>query len=142
MNKKGIVIIIAIFSIVVGWKFFLGGSQNNILPPTEEPQQALQKFLQEEKAIFLMFTADSCPACRKAKPWVKDFYQAYHENINFIIADLDHGGKELAQAFGVMGIPHFVFINKEGEVLESFGGYPASSGKEFLQEKFDSIIAQ
>ncbi|MDK2822757.1 MAG: thioredoxin 1 [Clostridia bacterium] len=141
MNKKGIIILIIILLGVFGYKFIVRDKAvQGKLVPVENAATALNESLKNGKPTFLEFTSDNCPACRKAKPWIEEFYQKYGKEINFILADVDRGGFTLAQDLGVTAVPTFVYYNKEGKMIDAFAGYPATNSKKYLEEKIKALL--
>lgn len=141
MNKKGLVILLLIVVGVFGYKwFFKTDIYSEGLVPAEDAALALQEVWQKGKPIFLEFTSESCPACRNAQPWIEEMYQNYQDEVIFILADVNKGGQSLAQNFGVLSVPTFIYFDKDGNVVHAFAGYPATQGKEYLEEKLKTIL--
>jgi len=141
LNKKGIIILLLIILGVVGFKFILQNkASEGKLVPVENAETALNEALKSGKPTFLEFTSDSCPACRKAKPWIEEFYQTYSQEVNFIIADVNNGGLSLAQQLGVRVVPTFVYFDKTGNYIEDSEGYPAIDSKKYLEDKIKALL--
>jgi peroxiredoxin len=91
------------------------------------------------KPVLLIFTATWCPYCRDEIPRLKDIYNAYEKHglvmINIDIQEsqekvsmfaakykipfrtlLDKTG-DVADAYGVRGVPTMVLINREGNIV-------------------------
>lgn len=91
------------------------------------------------KPVFLIFTATWCPYCRIEIPHLKDIYAAYEKRglvmVNIDIQEsqekvsafaskykipftmlLDKTG-DVAEAYGVRGVPTMVLINREGNIV-------------------------
>jgi len=141
LNKKGIIILLLILLGVLGYKLLVGNkAAEGQLVPAENAVTALDAALKNGKPIFLEFTSDNCPACRKAKPWIEEMYQTYGKDVNFILADVDKGGLALAQRFGVTAVPTFVYFDKGGNIAEAFAGYPPTDSKKFLEDKIKALL--
>ncbi|MGI6227678.1 MAG: TlpA family protein disulfide reductase [Peptococcales bacterium] len=142
MNKKGIVIFLLIIIGIFGYKFvFQGGSYQGELVPVEDAVLALEEALKNGKPTFLEFTSDNCPACRKAKPWIEEFYQIYGRDINFILVDVEKkGGGALGQELGVRAVPTFIYFNKSGNIVNILEGYPVTNSKEYLEEPIRTLL--
>merc|ERR1712193_403177 len=110
----------------------------------------------EGKTLGLYFSAHWCPPCRGFTPVLKQFYQEYKTKdpnfeIIFVSSDKeekamidyfkeDHGDylalpyekrtekNELSSMFGVNGIPSFVVIGPDGQVINSNARGKVSSG--------------
>ena len=144
MDKRKLYTLIVVFlavALILGYKFldreigYTGGLQ-----PSEDPVIALQEAFEENSPIFLMFTGKSCPACVRAWPWIEELYQEYNGEITFVIADIEKGGRPLAMQVGIQSIPHFFYIDREGNLMDEFAGYPSNNGKEFLEERLQQLL--
>ncbi|MFZ5945013.1 MAG: thioredoxin family protein [Bacillota bacterium] len=141
MNKKGLLVLVIILLSIFGYKVLYAdkGFQGE-LQPAKDAGSALKAALEIKKPVFLEFTSDNCPACKKAKPWIEELYQEYGDEVTFILADVDKGGLSLAQHLGVRAVPTFVFYSKEGEIVDAFEGYPPTNSKEYLEEKIKGLL--
>lgn len=141
MNKNALLLLLVILFGVFGYKFiFQAKTEVGGLVPAKNAMTQLSDAFKNEKPIFLEFYSDNCPACRKAKPWIEDFYQTYGQQINFILADTEKGGLTLARHLGVNAVPTFVLYNSQGKMIDAFAGYPAINGKEFLENKIKGLV--
>jgi len=114
----------------------------------------------EGKSLGLYFSAHWCPPCRGFTPVLKQFYQEYKTKdpnfeIIFVSSDKeekamidyfkeDHGDylalpyekrtekNELSSMFGVNGIPTFVVIGPDGQVINSNARGKVSSGVQMV----------
>ena len=82
----------------------------------------------EKKAVFLHFYADWCGFCRKmANSTFKDAALIEYLNDNFMPIRVNTDKEpETAGAYGVMGLPHTVFLTEMGEPIFSVPGYIAT----------------
>lgn len=141
MNKKGIIILLMIIIGISSYKFvFQTKGHKGELVPAENATIALNEVLKNGKPTFLEFTSDNCPACRRAKPWIEEMFQAYKGEVNFILADVDKGGLALGQEMGVTAVPTFIYFDKSGEILDAFAGYPPTSSQEYLEDKIKALL--
>lgn len=100
----------------------------------------------QNKIIGLYFSAHWCPPCRQFTPKLKEFYESLNEEpfeIIFVTSDNseesymeyynnEHGKwlrlefddpsqNELAQKYGVAGIPMLIIVNHSGKVISKNG---------------------
>ena len=82
----------------------------------------------EKKKVFLHFYADWCGFCRKmANTTFKDSSLIDYLNENFISIRVDTDREpQTAGTYGVMGLPHTVFLTSRGEPILSVPGYIAT----------------
>ena len=95
-------------------------------------KEAMEKAKKENRLIFIDAYTDYCQPCMLmvknvfSLNKVADFY-----NQNFINLKIHFGKeKELAEKYGTSGYPAFLFINGDGKVVYSAGGY--TEGDEFI----------
>jgi thioredoxin 1 len=71
--------------------------------------------------IFVDFWAEWCGPCRDAAPAVEALAQTYQGQAHIVKINTDYAG-QIATAFGVTGIPHFVVI-VNGEIVGETTGF-------------------
>ena len=72
------------------------------------------------KPCLVDFYADWCAPCRITSPILEDLAKEYKDQINVYKVDVDKN-RELAAAFGVRGIPSFLYCPAEGKPSMSSG---------------------
>lgn len=72
--------------------------------------------------VVIDFYADWCPPCRRLGPILDRLSTEFVGRINFVKINSDEEG-ELANSFGVTGLPTLVFM-ENGEVVGQFAGLP------------------
>ena len=92
------------------------------------------KYLGNKPAI-IDFYADWCGPCNMIAPSLEQLAKEYAGQINIYKVDVDKE-TELAQAFGIQGIPALLYIPMEGKPQMLQGAMP----KDQLKEKIESIL--
>ena len=92
------------------------------------------KYLGDKPAI-IDFYADWCGPCKMIAPSLELLAKEYAGQINIYKVDVDKE-TELAQTFGIQGIPALLYIPMEGKPQMLQGAMP----KDQLKEKIESIL--
>jgi thiol-disulfide isomerase/thioredoxin len=80
------------------------------------------------KPSLVEFYADWCTTCRSMAPLLANLKKEFAQQINFVMLNVDNPKwlPELSR-YRVNGIPHFLFLDSQGEVVGStIGEQPAS----------------
>ena len=124
--RNFLVAIVAIALIVV---LALGlRSETGSVSLTKLDQQStpLEVALTNGKPSFMEFYANWCTVCQKMAPDIAELEKQYSEKVNFVMLNVDNT-KWLPEMlrYRVDGIPHFVFLGKDGEpIAQAIGDQP------------------
>jgi thiol-disulfide isomerase/thioredoxin len=124
-------LLIIIVAIALSVALFLGlRTQTNLVSLTQLDQAStpLELAVSNNKPSLVEFYADWCTVCQKMAPDMAQLQQQYADKLNFVMLNVDNN-KWLPEIlkYRVDGIPHFVFLGKEGEAIaESLGDIPRS----------------
>jgi len=134
VKKRVTLALVLVALLIVGVTAFRLAGAAGELEATPNPKERLALALAQNKPVFIEFYADRCPACTAMKPAIAELKRKYGDRIEFILADTDGSGLELAIEYQVMFIPAYVFINAAGErVGEDLAGY-------MPKEKLESLL--
>ncbi|MBH8555969.1 thioredoxin family protein [Nostocaceae cyanobacterium CENA357] len=92
----------------------------------EETSIPLEVAISNGKPSIVEFYADWCTVCQKMAPDIAELEQQYADKVNFVMLNVDNT-KWLPEMlkYRVDGIPHFVFLAKNGEAIaQAIGDQP------------------
>jgi thiol-disulfide isomerase/thioredoxin len=121
--------LIAIVAIVLTVALFLGlrtDSATVSLSELDQDSTPLEVALTNNKPSLVEFYANWCTVCQKIAPDLAQLKQQYADKLNFVMLNVDNT-KWLPEIlkYRVDGIPHFVFLNQNGEsIAEAIGDIP------------------
>jgi thiol-disulfide isomerase/thioredoxin len=121
--------LIALVAIALSVALFLGlRTQTNsaTLTQLDETSTPLEVAVSNGKPSIVEFYANWCTVCQKMAPDIAALEQQYGSKMNFVMLNVDNT-KWLPEMlkYRVDGIPHFLFLGKEGETIaQSIGDQP------------------
>ncbi|QIR36505.1 thioredoxin fold domain-containing protein [Tolypothrix sp. PCC 7910] len=96
------------------------------LSKLDEASTPLEVAISNGKPSLVEFYADWCTVCQKMVPDMTELKQQYADQLNFVMLNVDNT-KWLPEMlkYRVDGIPHFVFLGKNGETIaQAIGDQP------------------
>ena len=135
-------LVVALAAIILGIALFLGLQTKNpatSLSELAETSTPLDVALNNSKPTLMEFYANWCFSCQTMVPDMVSLRESYDDRLNFVMLNVDNT-KWLPEmdTYRVDGIPHFVFLNNQGQpVAETIGELP----KSILASKLDALIA-
>lgn len=96
----------------------------------------------ESSNAIVKFSAEWCGPCKtSAKPFENLSNDAEFQGVKFLHADVDVN-KQLADEYGIQGIPTFVYIHNGKEVTRHSGNLNVADAKLNLRKSFGSAAEQ
>lgn len=121
--------LIAMVAIALSVALFLGLKTETSTPSLAELSKQstpLEVALGNAKPSIMEFYADWCTVCQKMAPDIAEFKKEYAGKVNFVMLNVDNT-KWLPEMlkYRVDGIPHFVFLGKDGDTIgQAIGDQP------------------
>jgi thioredoxin-like negative regulator of GroEL len=134
--------LIALVAIALGVLLFLGlqtETDTASLDAQAEESIALEVALSNGKPTLMEFYANWCTSCQAMAKDLGELKQQYADSVNFVMLNVDNS-KWLPEIlnYRVDGIPHFVYLGKEGKAIaQAIGEQPRS----ILQANLDALVA-
>ncbi len=102
-------------------------------------ERILEKAKEENKPIFLDFYTSWCMPCKWLEEDVfshRNVYEYYNDNIISLKIDAEKGeGPDLALKYNVVGYPTLVYLDRNGNVLDSHAGMTTISNVVVMGER-------
>jgi thioredoxin 1 len=95
-----------------------------------------QQVVQSDLPIVVDFGAPWCPPCRAVAPILEDLAVEFVGRLSIVSVNTDEA-PELAQRFGIIGLPTMIVFQHGAEVQRVRGAAP----KRVLKEAFESALA-
>ncbi len=124
-------VIVAIAAALLGVVMFLGlraEPSANVLDQLAKQSVPLDRAIVNGKPTVIEFYADWCTSCQAMASDLRALKQTYGDRVNFAMLNVDNT-KWLPEvlSYRVDGIPHFVFLNAQGqELAQAIGEQPRS----------------
>ncbi|GAA6621603.1 thioredoxin family protein [Scytonema sp. NUACC26] len=121
--------LVATVAIALSVALFLGlrtDTTSASLTQLDEHSTPLEVALTNDKPSFVEFYANWCTVCQKMAPDIAQLEQEYANKVNFVMLNVDNT-KWLPEMlkYRVDGIPHFVYLSKNGEpITQAIGDQP------------------
>lgn len=124
-------LVVAIAAALLGVVMFLGlraEPSANVLDELAKQSMPLDVAIANGKPTVIEFYADWCTSCQAMASDLRALKQNYGDRVNFSMLNVDNT-KWLPEvlSYRVDGIPHFVFLNAQGqELAQAIGEQPRS----------------
>lgn len=123
--------LIAMVAIVLSTAVFLGlktETAPGMLSAMAEDSVPYEQALTNGKPTFMEFYANWCTSCQAMASDLEELKQQYRDRVNFVMLNVDNS-KWLPEilSYRVDGIPHFVFLDNQGNAIaQAIGEQPRS----------------
>ncbi|NEO31585.1 MAG: thioredoxin fold domain-containing protein [Symploca sp. SIO3C6] len=134
--------LIAMVAIALGVTLFLGlKTETGVASLEAQAKEAtpLPVALSSGKPTLMEFYANWCSTCQAMAQDLGELKQEYADSVNFVMLNVDNS-KWLPEIlnYRVDGIPHFVFLGEDGQVIaQTIGEQP----KTILKANLDALVA-
>lgn len=134
-RRVAAVTVIAALSLFVSTRLDFGISLKDLTASALPYEEALSN----GKPTVVEFYADWCEVCRELAPDVYKIEQQYKDKVNFVMLNVDNTKWEQElDEFGVEGIPHFAFLDREGN---EEGNVVGRLPRQYLVENVNALAA-
>jgi thioredoxin 1 len=96
-----------------------------------------QQVVQSDLPIVVDFGAPWCPPCRAVAPILEDLAVEFAGRLTIVSVNIDEAS-DLAQRFGIIGLPTMVVFRQGAEIQRVRGAAP----KRVLKEAFELALAR
>jgi thiol-disulfide isomerase/thioredoxin len=134
-------LIIVLVAVVLSVALFLGlrtGTNSNSLEAMAAIAVPLDVALKNGKPTLTEFYANWCSACKSMAKDMSELEKQYGDRINFVMLNVDNN-KWLPEmlSYKVDGIPHFVFMDGQGEAIANTIGIQP---RVIMAENLEAIV--
>ncbi|XP_020217396.1 thioredoxin-like protein HCF164, chloroplastic [Cajanus cajan] len=134
-NKIAVVSTLAALGLFLSTRLDFGVSLKDLSAIAMPYEEALSN----GKPTVVEFYADWCEVCRELAPDVYKVEQQYKDRVNFVMLNVDNTKWEQElDEFGVEGIPHFAFLDREGN---EEGNVVGRLPRQYLLENVDALAS-
>ncbi|KJH72770.1 thioredoxin family protein [Aliterella atlantica] len=136
-------LLIVLVAVALSVALFLGlKTQGNTvsLATLDEQSTPLEVALSNGKPTLMEFYANWCSSCQAMAPDIAQLEKDYDKSVNFVMLNVDNT-KWLPEIlkYRVDGIPHFVFMGKDGNAIaQTVGKQPRT----IMSSNLDALIAE
>jgi thiol-disulfide isomerase/thioredoxin len=134
--------VIAIVAIALSAALFLGirtQAPTATLDTLAASSTPLEVALNNQKPTLIEFYANWCTSCQAMAKDLGELKQQYADKLNFVMLNVDNSKwlPEIMQ-YRVDGIPHFVYVGKDGgDIAQAVGEIPRS----IMAANLDALVA-
>ena len=135
--------LIALVAIILGALLFLGLQTETgatSLDAQAEQSTPLEIALSNGKPTLMEFYANWCTSCQAMAKDLDELKQQYADSVNFVMLNVDNS-KWLPEIlnYRVDGIPHFVFLGKDGNAIaQAIGEQP----RNIMATNLEALVAE
>ncbi|XP_057768438.1 thioredoxin-like protein HCF164, chloroplastic [Salvia miltiorrhiza] len=135
LNRRvAVASVLAAVGLFVSGRLDFGGTSLKDLSAEALPYE---KALSNGKPTVVEFYADWCEVCKELAPDVYKVKQQFKDKVNFVMLNVDNTKWEQElDEFGVEGIPHFAFLDKDGN---EEGNVVGRLPRKYLLENVDAL---
>lgn len=136
--RNGVVAIVAVILTVAVVLGLRGQTQFASLDNLVADSVPLDEALGNGQPTLLEFYADWCVSCQTMAPGLGDLHEQYGDRVNFAMLNVDND-KWLPEllAYRVDGIPHFVYLDSQGQpVAQAIGEQP----QEIMAANLEALV--
>lgn len=140
MRVRNLVIVLVAIALSVALFLGLRTEANSVsLSMLDKQSTPLEVALGNGKPTLIEFYANWCNSCQAMAPDMAQMKQQYPDSVNFVMLNVDNT-KWLPEIlkYRVSGIPHFVFLNKDGvAIAQTIGEQPRT----IMATNLEALIA-